>query len=85
MTKDELRAVILEEIAAIAPESAGMPIGVDDDLREVLDLDSMDFFNLVVGLSARLGMEISEADVGKLTTLRGGTDFLDSILAQGRG
>ncbi|HSG54846.1 MAG TPA: acyl carrier protein [Paracoccaceae bacterium] len=80
MTKDGLRAVILEEIAAIAPESAGMPIGDDDDLREVLDLDSMDIFNLVVALSTRLGVEISEADVGKLTTLRGGTDFLGTLV-----
>lgn len=80
MTKDELRAVILEEIAAIAPEGAGMPIGDDDDLREVLDLDSMDIFNLVVAVSTRLGVEISEADVGKLTTLRGGTDFLGLLV-----
>ena len=80
MTTAELRALILDEIAAIAPESAGMPIGDNDDLREVLDLDSMDIFNLVVALSARLGVEISEADVGNLWTLRGGTEFLESIM-----
>ncbi|GAA0281061.1 hypothetical protein GCM10009127_22870 [Alteraurantiacibacter aestuarii] len=85
MTTDELRTAILEELAAIAPESAGASIGDDEDLREVLDLDSMDIYNLVVALSTRLGVEISDADVGKLTTLRGGIDHLQTVLADRHG
>lgn len=84
MTRDELRCLILDEIAAIAPESTGIPVGDDEDLREALDLDSMDILNLVIALSARLGVEISEADVGRLATLRGGTDFLQTIQPGGR-
>ena len=84
MTRDELRALILDEVAAIAPESTAIPIGDDEDLREVLDLDSMDIFNLVVALSARLGVDISEADVGRLATLRGGVEHLQTALA-GKG
>src|SRR6266508_1076177 len=38
----------------------------DMDLREQLDLDSMDLLNFVVGLHAALGVEIPEADYPKL-------------------
>jgi len=81
MTKDELRAAIIEEIGNIAPEAD--PVAIDDgeDLREALDLDSMDIFNIVVALSQRLGLDIPDADAGKLVTLGGGVDFLASRLA----
>lgn len=83
MTKDELRAAIIEEIGNIAPEAdlAGVPD--DRDLREALDLDSMDIFNLVVALSKRLGIDIPDADAIRLVTLGGGTEYLAQRLASG--
>lgn len=76
MTSDDLRAAIVEEIGNIAPEAdlAGVP--GDADLREALDLDSMDIFNLVVALSKRLGIDIPDVDAPHLVTLAGGTSYL---------
>jgi len=76
MTREELRAAIIEEIGNIAPEADTARTGDDADLREALDLDSMDIFNLVIALSKRLGVDIPDADAGRLVTLRGAVDYL---------
>jgi len=81
MTRDELRAAIVEEIGNVAPEADPGALGEDEDLREAMDLDSMDIFNIVVALSQRLGIDIPDADAGKLVTIRGGVDYLASRLA----
>jgi acyl carrier protein len=76
MTNQELRAAIVEEIGNIAPEADVATLGDDDDLREALDLDSMDIFNVVIALSQRLGINIPDADAGRLVTLGGGASYL---------
>jgi acyl carrier protein len=76
MTREEVRAAIIEEIGNIAPEADAATVAEDADLREALDLDSMDIFNLVVALSKRLGVDIPDADAGRLVTLRGGVEYL---------
>ena len=80
MSPAELRAVIIEEIGNIAPECDLGLLGDEDDLREGLDLDSMDIFNLVVALSKRLGIDIPDADAGRIVTLGGGAAYLHDRL-----
>ena len=80
MTEQELHALIIEEIGNIAPEVDAGQIGDDEDIREALDLDSMDIFNLVVALSERLSIDIAEADAGRLVTLGGGVTYLKDRL-----
>ena len=82
MTPQELRAMMVEEIGNIAPETDAAALGDDEDLREALDLDSMDIFNIVVALSQRLGIDIPDADVGKLVSLGGGIAYLGERLRQ---
>ncbi len=81
MSPQELRAMIVEEIGNIAPETDAATLGDDEDLREALDLDSMDIFNLVVALSQRLGIDIPDSDAGHLVTLGGGVAYLDQRLS----
>jgi acyl carrier protein len=69
MTTDALRAVVLRVLGEIAPEADLAAVRSDLPLREQLDLDSMDVLNFVVGLHAALGVDIPEADYGKLATL----------------
>lgn len=76
MTPDQLRAVIIEEIGNIAPEADTGALDDDEDLREALDMDSMDIFNLVIALSQRLRIDIPEADVAQLVTLGGAIAYL---------
>jgi acyl carrier protein len=76
MTREALRAAIVEEIGNIAPEADAAALGDDADLREALDMDSMDIFILVVALSKRLKIDIPDADAARLVTLGGGADYL---------
>jgi acyl carrier protein len=48
----------------------------DADLREELDIDSMDFLNLVAALHERLDLDIPEIDYPNLATLGHAVDYL---------
>lgn len=69
MNANELRAVIVEEMGNVAPDVDAAVVADDGDLREALDLDSMDIFNIVAALSQRFQIDIPDADVPQLTTL----------------
>ena len=76
MSPEELRAVVITEIGNIAPEADAASLPDDADLREALDMDSMDIFNFVVALSQRLKVDIPDADVPKLRSLGGAVAYL---------
>jgi acyl carrier protein len=76
MKDTETRTVIFDILAGIAPEADPASIAGDEDLREALDLDSMDFMNFVVALHERTGIDIPEADYPKLRTLNGAINYL---------
>jgi acyl carrier protein len=76
MTPAEVRSLVAAVLAGIAPEADLASVSEHEDLREALDLDSMDFMNLVIGLSQRSGRNIPEADTPKLFTLGGMLAYL---------
>jgi acyl carrier protein len=66
---DQTRAAVLEALGNVAPELDPATLDPRQDLRNQLDLDSMDFLNFVVGLHKAFGVDIPEADYRKLATL----------------
>jgi acyl carrier protein len=78
VTRDELRATVLRVLGEIAPEADLAALHAAVGFRDQLDLDSMDVLNFVVGLHTALGIEIPEADYGKLATLDACVDYLDA-------
>jgi len=76
MTPEEIKQVLFEELGNIAPESDPAAVDPDADLREELDIDSMDFLNLIIALHKRLKVEIPEADYAKLATVNGALGYL---------
>jgi len=76
MTEAEARAVIYDILSGIAPEADPASLGGNEDLREALDLDSMDFMNFVVGLHERTGIDIPEPDYQQLRTLKSAIAYL---------
>jgi acyl carrier protein len=76
MNEQDVRRIAAEVLAGIAPEADLTAAGDDEDLREALDLDSMDFLNFVIGLGQRSGVKIPEADTPRLRTMRGLVAYL---------
>ena len=76
MTPDEIKHVIVDALTRIAPEVNTASIRPDANLREELDLDSIDFLNLVLALHERLAVEIPEADYGQLSSLDSAVRYL---------
>lgn len=69
MQTADIRRAVLEAIAAIAPETDVDSLRPDAPLREQIELDSLDWLNVIAGLEERLAIEIPESDHGRLTTL----------------
>lgn len=76
MNETHARALAADVLAGIAPEADLASVRDDEDLRQALDLDSMDFMNFVIGVSERSGVNIPEADTPRLRTLRGLVTYL---------
>ena len=65
-------------LADIAPDADLTRLRPDDDLRDRLDLDSVDFLNFVTAIYAATGIEIPEADYGHVCSLAQMTEYLAS-------
>ena len=76
MTAEDLREAVVADLINIAPEFTPEEIDSEADLREEMDIDSMDFLNFVIALHKKLGVEIPETDYPKLFTVNGAVDYL---------
>ncbi len=85
MDTSGIREAVLATIRRIAPEVDAAALKADKPLRKQIDLDSMDWLNVIVGLHEALHIDIPEADYGKLTTLDAIVDYLAGRGAAGNG
>lgn len=69
MTASNVRQIVLDIIADIAPDEDVTSIDDSKSLREQLDLDSMDFLDIVMELRKRHKVEVPQEDYPKLATL----------------
>ena len=76
MTKDECKKVVLEIIADIAPDEDLTNVKPEVRLRDQLQLDSMDFLDIVMELRKRYGIEVPEIDYPRLASLESCGDYL---------
>jgi acyl carrier protein len=79
-----IRTVVQEELNNIAPEIDLATVDPAADLREALDIDSMDFLNFVTAIHHRLGIDIPELDYPKLVTLDGAIEYLKAHLGSNK-
>ncbi len=76
MTPEQARQTIKDILREIAPDSDPDTLGEDADIRDSLELDSLDFLNFVEELGKRSGRRIDEDDYPQLATLASGATFL---------
>ena len=76
MNKIEAKSLIIDVLSGIAPEADYAALPGKAQLRDELDLDSMDFLNFIAALHERTKIDIPEADYPKLSTLDGAVGYL---------
>jgi acyl carrier protein len=80
MSDTDIRKVVQEELNNIAPEVDMASVDPAADLREAIDIDSMDFLNFVTAVHHRLDIDIPEIDYPKLVTLDGAIAYIEARL-----
>lgn len=75
-TETEIKDVILKAIRSVAPEIDLSTIDPDRPIRDQVDLDSMDFFNIIVRIHEKLGVDIPESDYSRLATITSCASYL---------
>lgn len=80
MTREDIKNLILEIIADIDEDAEFETLQADQPLRDQLDLDSMDFLDIVMELRKRHQLQIPEDDYPQLATLDSCVNYLEPKL-----
>ncbi|MDW7772351.1 MAG: acyl carrier protein [Desulfobulbaceae bacterium] len=80
MTRDAIKDVILEIIEDIDEDADFDSMDPDEPLRDQLDLDSMDFLDIVMELRKRYKLQIPEEEYPELSTLNSCVNYLEPKL-----
>tara|TARA_B100000586_G_scaffold237426_1_gene188728 strand:+ start:537 stop:800 length:264 start_codon:yes stop_codon:yes gene_type:complete len=80
MTKEEVRQAIVSILEDIAPDEDLSSIKDDVTLREQMDLDSMDFLDIVMELRKRFNIEVPESDYQQLVSMSSCIQYLQPLL-----
>ena len=82
MTIEEVRKIILNILADIAPDEDISCIDDNTKLRDQIDLDSMDFLDIVMELRKRFNIEVPEQDYEHLVSMKSCIDYLTPLLKE---
>jgi acyl carrier protein len=80
MTPAEIREEILDILSDIAPDEDLSNLDDQVVFREQLELDSMDFLDIVMELRKRYRVQIPESDYEHLASMQSTTDYLTPIM-----
>lgn len=80
MTPAEIREEILDILTIIAPDEDLSGLVDDKPFREQLELDSMDFLDIVMELRKRHRIQIPEEDYGQLASMASTVTYLEPKL-----
>jgi acyl carrier protein len=77
MTRDEIRSAVCDILSTIAPDEDLS--GLDDvkTFREQLELDSMDFLDIVMELRKRYRIQIPEEEYTELRSMASTVEYLE--------
>jgi len=76
MIEKQVRNIIINIISVVAPDADLSGLKGDVGLRDQLDLDSMDFLDIVMELRKRYKVEVPKEEYPRLATLDGCIAYL---------
>ena len=77
MTKEEVKSVLMEIVAEIIPDEDLTNLKGDIPIREQVELDSMDFLDIIMELRKRYRIEVPEDDYMQLATIDSSVAYLE--------
>jgi len=77
MTKEEIKSVLMGIVAEIIPDEDLTNLKDDIPIREQVELDSMDFLDIIMELRKRYGIEVPEDDYMQLATIDSSVAYLE--------
>jgi acyl carrier protein len=80
MTPVEIKQAIFDILEGIAPDEDLSALVDDVPLREQLELDSMDFLDIVMELRKRYRVQIPEDDYVNLATIDSTVEYLAPLM-----
>ena len=80
MTAIDIREEMINILADIVPDEDLSNLDDDKPLREQVELDSMDFLDIVMELRKRYRIQIPEDDYIHLATLSGTVKYLEPLM-----
>ncbi|HLA84754.1 MAG TPA: acyl carrier protein [Thermoguttaceae bacterium] len=80
MTVPEIKEAILSILSDIAPDEDLSQLKEDVPLRDQLELDSMDFLDIVMELRKRYRLQIPEQDYPVLSSMKSTVDYLAPLM-----
>ncbi len=81
MLEKQVKNIILDIIATVAPDAELSGLKGDVRLRDQLDMDSMDFLDIVMELRKRYKVEVPKEDYPELASLNSCASYLGPKLA----
>ncbi len=75
-TVEQVKKIVLDIIELVAPDADLSSVKSDVRLRDQLDMDSMDFLDIVMELRKRYKVEVPKEDYTQLATLDGCVEYL---------
>ena len=76
MTSERIFKAIIAIIGDIVPDEDLESVDPDRPLRDQIDLDSMDFLDIVMELRKRYSVEVPEQDYAELLTMNSTINYL---------
>ena len=80
MTRDEIRQVVIDILERIAPDEDLSSLQDGVAFRDQMELDSMDFLDIIMELRKNYRIQIPEDDYEHLTTMNGTVSYLTPML-----
>lgn len=80
MTRDEIRDEILDILGDIAPDEDLSDLNDEQSFREQMELDSMDFLDIVMELRKRHRVQIPEDDYVELASMNSTVNYLEPLM-----
>lgn len=76
MNEERIRAAIIDILGVIAPDEDLGELKDDVAFRDQLELDSMDFLDIVMELRKRYRVQVPEEDYGQLASMQSTVEYL---------